>query len=382
MKYIGFYEKYKIIPVLKLSDYKYKEIHKLRKNFYESLNINPSYLKDFHVLEFCAGSGVNSLFLLKNGIKKLKIVDFNSESIKTCTKILNKYKNKTEIINQDIYKFNTKIKFDLVICENTLPGLDDPKKILKKMIKFTKKDGFIIITCSDEISVFSEKIRGLISRIILDKKSLINATLEEKISELKIYFQTHLKQLNTQTRKVDSWIIDNLIYDEWWSKDKYFSVDDVANVLIDNLSNKSIFWQISPQFYNNYQWYKKRENHLSNKIIKSQYNKNILNFLDNKNRYQSNEFDKEIIKYIKKTNILINKKNIKMLSLKKIIYNLNKISYFLKKKSANNSTSSKIDYTILFLSEYINTGKINKKYIKNLSFWGYGTQQICIKKNI
>tara|TARA_X000000950_G_C13919130_1_gene662449 strand:+ start:3515 stop:4666 length:1152 start_codon:yes stop_codon:yes gene_type:complete len=379
MKYIEFYEKYKIIPVLKLSDHKLSTILEQRKNFYESLNINTNYLNNFEVLELCPGSGVNSLYLLKNGIKKLTIVDYNSESIKTCKKTLGKYKNKINIINKNIYNFKSSKKYDLVICENTLPGLDNPEIILKKMIRLTKKNGFLILTCSDEVSLFSEKIRGFISKIILDNKSLSNSSLEEKIKELKQYFKSHLLQLNTKTRTIESWLIDNLIYEDWWSKQKYFSISDVYNILEEYTHNKCYFWQTSPQFNNNYQWYKKRDTDLINKNLKKQYYEKILNFLDTKNCYKDIKYSREIIFYIKNTCELINKKSYNKNILNKISNNLKKISYYLKKNSKDNTTSIAIDNIVFFLNDYINSGVIMKKYIKKLSFWGYGTQQICLK---
>ena len=47
--------------------------------------------------------------------------------------------------------------------------LKTPEALLKKSFNFVKKGGFLIVTTSDQFSLFSEKLRGLLSHLIITK---------------------------------------------------------------------------------------------------------------------------------------------------------------------------------------------------------------------
>ena len=114
----------------------------------------------------CPGTGANVKFLLNFGLEKITLVDFNKESIKSCKKKFLKKRN-VRIKYQNIYKFFTKEKFDYIIIENVLSNLEDPYTILEKASKMLKKNGYLIFSFCDEFSLFSEKIRGYISKLII-----------------------------------------------------------------------------------------------------------------------------------------------------------------------------------------------------------------------
>jgi len=70
MRFIDFYEKNKIIPVVDNDDIKKKIYNNQRRSFYYSIKINLSNFKGKNVLELCPGTGTNAKFLLNNDIKK------------------------------------------------------------------------------------------------------------------------------------------------------------------------------------------------------------------------------------------------------------------------------------------------------------------------
>ena len=86
MRFIDFYEKNKIIPVVDNDDIKKKIYKNQRKRFYYTIKINLSNFKGKNVLELCPGTGTNAQFLLNNDIK-ITLVDYNSEVLNLVKKI-------------------------------------------------------------------------------------------------------------------------------------------------------------------------------------------------------------------------------------------------------------------------------------------------------
>ena len=261
MRFIDFYEKNKIIPVVDNDDIKKNIYNNQRKSFYYSIKINLSNFKGKNVLELCPGTGTNAQFLLNEGIKKITLVDYNSESIKSCKRKFSDLKNKVKIIYENIYEFSTKEKFDYIIIENALSNLDDPFVILEKVSKMLKKDGHLIFSFCDQYSLFSEKIRGYVGKIILhlEKEKVENnlITFDQKTNILSKIFNSHLKTLKTDTRNINKWVQDNLLLNEWWSKKNYLPLYKI----IDYFNKKKIklnYWSSSPVFYKDFTWYKKR----------------------------------------------------------------------------------------------------------------------------
>ena len=143
--FIDYYKKNKIIPTVDLGDTSLKKIFQQRNNFYNSVHIDINSFKNKKVLEFCPGTGYNAFFLLKNRVKKIKLVDNNPSSINQIKKNLSYYKKRVNLINKDIYEVKIKDqKFDFIIIENALCALEFPEKILKKLFPLLKKNGFFV----------------------------------------------------------------------------------------------------------------------------------------------------------------------------------------------------------------------------------------------
>ena len=160
-EYLDYYKKNKIIPAVSLNEIKQNILKQQRFSFFFKVGIAPDNFTNKEVLELCPGTGVNSFYLLKfTKIKHITLVDNNPSSIKELTKNLKNFNNKT-ILNEDIKKIRLKKKYDYVIIENALLGFDNPSKIFNKIYNFLKPGGCLVFTVSDEVGLFSEKMRFL-----------------------------------------------------------------------------------------------------------------------------------------------------------------------------------------------------------------------------
>jgi len=375
-EFLDYYEKYKIIPVLNIDDLSLKNIFELRKMFYYKLGINPDFFKNKDIIEFGPGNGVNAYYLLKKiKIKKITLVDNNPSSLINLKKNLKDFRN-INIKNIDITKIKILKKYDVVICENTVPGLKDPKKFFLKLLKFCKPGGVIITTLTDDIGIFFEKIRFLMAKKVLSLHH--EPTFQKSVSILSKFFKSHLGTLGKNIRKIDKWVVDNIMHEDWITKKKYFNLNDINSVLIK--TGGGLISGMSPRLGNDFQWYKNSNIQSHNQNLVENYNKNRINLL-----HYSEKFNLE--------NIQTNKDII--LSIIKIIKIINKFKLIKKKDDKNNyalikkmikklntkiykiNTKSKI-YNAL--NEFINFNYKNNKLKYFKSSWGHATNQIVIFK--
>ena len=70
-------------------------------------------------------------------LKNISVVDLSEQG-----KFLNKYK--INYICRDIYKFNNNAKFDLITCNFVLEHLNNPLRLIKKMLLMLKKKWDVI----------------------------------------------------------------------------------------------------------------------------------------------------------------------------------------------------------------------------------------------
>ena len=382
-EYLGYYKKNKIIPAVSSNEIKQSILKQQRFSFFFKVGIAPNNFTNKEVLELCPGTGVNSLYLLKfTKIKHITLVDNNPSSIKELTKNLKNFNNKT-ILNEDIKKIRLKKKYDYVIIENALLGFDNPGKIFNKIYNFLKPGGCLIFTISDEVGLFSEKMRFLYSQIIIQKNNLNKKSYKEKVKFLAKIFKSHLDKLQAKTRTPEKWVQDMMLHYHMIQKDKYFSLLDLYKII---KTKKIIIKGQSPDFTTDFQWYKKLKIQKYNQNIIKSYKKERINFLDFEQKFNSKDYIKKrkIINKIIFVNKLINKmntKNIEKLYIFKILKELNKISSSLNSLEKNNKISLAIDGFTKSLKTYFKSGKLNVNEIKVFKgFWGHGTSQISVLK--
>lgn len=128
---------------------------KCRKNYW-----NQDYLefliqkvwkitKPVNVLDCACGFGFMGLLLmplLPEGSTYTGI-DFSEKLLAQGKKFFEEQNIKGKLICQDVYTYEPREKFDIVLEQNALRHLNNPEKFLQKMISFGKEDALIISMC-------------------------------------------------------------------------------------------------------------------------------------------------------------------------------------------------------------------------------------------
>ena len=373
--HLKYYKKIKIAPTLDLKDLNHKILISQRKKFYFSLGLTKNSFENKKILELCCGTGYNMHFL-KSQFKcgKSLVVDHNPNSIKLAKKNLSKYKDIT-VLDKDIRKFKCKKKFDYVLIENSLDNINNPQKIVDKIINLTKKDGNIIMTVGDNYGIFSEKLRFVYSIILLDQRP--KKKISEKVYFLSNIFKYHLNTLTKNLRKPDKWVLDNILNENWIKKKNYYGVTQ----LIKKIKGKLIIQNVYPSFMEKKKFYKKINFQNINKKYLNTHINNQLNLLD-----ANTQFDKfcNIETNIKNIYAVINKLSIDKKLDKKLILKIkieleNMRKKILKRCNKNNVTLMIEEFNNI-IDDFMNDKKVTTK-TKHLSkFWSVYNQHILLHK--
>ena len=382
-RYLDYYKKNKIIPTLDVGDINEKLLKNQRFNFYFKLGLIPNDFINKSILELCPGTGYNARYFLKFcKVKNITLVDKNPSSLTALEKNLKKYKNK-KVLNKNINNFKTKKKYDFVIIENVLPGLDNPKKILLKILKNTKQGGSLVFTMSNIQGLFSEKLRFLYSVCLVQQNNIL--TYEKRLEFLTKLFHKHLKYLSPNTRKTKKWVEDNILNTEWIRSKKYFDLLDVLKIL----KFQYYIRKIAPNFSKDFIWYKNMNitNHIEN--IKNNYLYEKINFIDYQTQFSKNsknfdlinKFNKELKKFTSEISRIDFDKKITTSQINKFYQLIFKISKILNRLQVNNKITLALNEFLEFLVKFKKKEKkaiIKDKYFHK--FWGIGTFAISLYK--
>ena len=209
---LPYYKKIKSIPTVNLNDLEKNELNRQRFNFYFQVGITKNDLQNKSILELCPGTGYNAYYLItESNIKKIKLLDKNPSSLKTSKKNLSKFKN-VKIINSNIFYYDTKEKFDYTILENAFGGFRKKKDavlIFKKLNKFTKKNGTIIVTLLNLYGIFSLKLKYFYAVMLVKQNKISN--FDNRLNFLTKIFKSHLNYLSKNARKTEKWVLDIIL---------------------------------------------------------------------------------------------------------------------------------------------------------------------------
>ena len=251
-----------------------------------------------------------------------------------------------------------------------------------KLFNFVKKKGFLIITTSDQFSLFSEKL-GLISHLVICKK-LKNQSFDNKTKYLAKFFESHLKSLKSHTRSPDLWVQDNILHYGSFTEKKYLPVDKIIMTLnkkfkkICNLEN-------FPDFFTFYKWYRLSNNQMINSKVNKDYLDNLINFVHIDEKFNSKLIDrKKFFNLVSIINLKINQikegKDLSNKFIKDISKKINSLSFYLNKIKKNNKVSKSLNELVKF-SNNLNIKNRSFVKLKNFKkFWGHGTFIIAINK--
>ncbi|WP_455757113.1 class I SAM-dependent methyltransferase [Sulfurimonas sp.] len=251
--YIEHYKKNKISPVRQVLNDFDKHIA-IRIRLYQSLGLLKSSFKDKKVLEVGPGSGFNALVTMGLDLEKYLLIEANETAIVQMQELFKTYNvnlENIEIKNIFLEEYADDNIFDIVICENMLPWIQNNYELLQKIDKHISSDGVIVIGCSDEISSFFDLSRRLLANILLQRTK--NDTFDEKIEILVSAFSSHLDTLKGFGRLKEDWCADNLLGNAVYNAN--LSVADV----IDFFKDKYSFIGMSPSILCDETWHKEVE---------------------------------------------------------------------------------------------------------------------------
>ena len=153
-----------------------------RKNIIDKIISSINLKKKNNILDFGAGSGVNIDMLRKYGLVDIHEQNkYARAAIKKEKKIKNLYS--TLRIKKKFY--------DLILLADVIEHVEQPKKLLKNLKKFLKKDGYILITVPAYQFLFSKK-----DRVLGHYRRYNKELLKKELSGFKVenisYFNTFL----------------------------------------------------------------------------------------------------------------------------------------------------------------------------------------------
>jgi len=153
-----------------------------RKNIIDKIISSINLKKKNNILDFGAGSGVNIDMLRKYGLVDIHEQNkYARAAIKKEKKIKNLYS--TLRIKKKFY--------DLILLADVIEHVEQPKKLLKNLKKFLKKDGHILITVPAYQFLFSKK-----DRVLGHYRRYNKDLLKKELSGFKVenisYFNTFL----------------------------------------------------------------------------------------------------------------------------------------------------------------------------------------------
>ena len=371
--HLNYYKKIKFAVTVSIDDISKAKLANQRFNFYFQNKIIPMDLKNKSILEFGAGTGYNAYYLLKNcDIKDISLIEKNPSSLKNLKKNLSNFKN-AKIKDIDIFKYKPKKKYDLVICENAIDGFDNASLVFKKIMDSTKKNGQILLTFGDNFGIFSTKLRYLYALMIVEQKNIKN--FEDKINFLSKVFKKHLFYLSKDSRKVEKWVLDNILNYEWITKKNYFGYKEIYK----NIGNNFLIKSFAPQFQTNNYWYKQMSKNKVNKDIFYSHQENKINLLNFETTFnEKTNLDVLIKLFNNNISKLSFDKKINLKILNSILNQISKISFKLKKLNPTNQISLALDEFSQIIIKFKNNKNVPKDTKEFYKFFSRYNQSITL----
>jgi len=205
--HLNFYREKKIAPVRQLG--KISDICAYRSELYRQLGIHSLTIKGADILEVAFGTGQNSLCLAVHLPNSLSLVDPNPTGVEFARDLYGAVKIKhtiPKIQESRLEDFEPTSKFDIVICENWLGNSKYDRELFSRLMRFGKKDSFLITTAISPIGILPNLLRRIVSYRIAHDCS--ESEISSKLVDL---WSPHLKTMTSMTRSHSDWVIDNLI---------------------------------------------------------------------------------------------------------------------------------------------------------------------------
>ena len=255
-----------------------------RISLYKTLGVPPISFKNKKVLEIGPGGGYNPLVTQSFQLEQYDLLEANQYAIENINSIFKEYdvdSSNINIIHSMLEDFQTDEKYDIIMCEGMIPGLDNKPEVLTKLDKLLSKNGILIVTCADEVSYLFEILRHYIGSFLVNE----NDTFDEKLDIFESAFNPHLETLKGMSRFKRDWCADNLLGEMHFNYD--FSIKEAIKFFKDNYT----FYNSSPNIFYDFRWYKSIPVDISeqNEYFIDNFDKIKHNFLYHKTIYKERD---------------------------------------------------------------------------------------------
>jgi ubiquinone/menaquinone biosynthesis C-methylase UbiE len=246
--FLDYYKKHDIIPVNQAPGH-LEALFARRTALHRHLGITGGNVQGRRVIEFGPGSGDNAAHVAHFKPAKLVLVDANPASIRALDA-----KRKEgllgadcEICDSDILGYRSDQKFDLVICEGTIPGQRDPSGFLRHVASFADSGGIVSVTVVSDESFVAEVCRCALVPLLVKPGD----DQQMKVERLTEFFRPDLLSLKGMTRRHEDWVLDTLLH-PWSLIGEMLPADQAIDALADEFS----LLGASPRFLQDWRWYK------------------------------------------------------------------------------------------------------------------------------
>ena len=198
---------------------------KREKFFFEKLKFPKENFLNKSLVEFGCGSGQRSIIYNLWGANS-EHLDFEKKSVSNAKILFSKFgrKKKYKIKHSSITDYSSSKKFDIVLSEGAIHHNNNPYLCFNKIVKYLKKDGYLILGIGNSAGCFQRMLaRHIIFKFSKDEKSIFRNS--------KYLFNNFLKRASRFSgRTVDETINDTFIIPIW----KPLSTNEVLNLFKKN----------------------------------------------------------------------------------------------------------------------------------------------------
>ena len=382
LAFIDYYNKNNVIPVSQnlsnLSEFIFK-----RNHLYMTLGFPLSRLRGLKILEVGPGGGYNAIATSFYSPSLYTFVDASTASL---SQLQARYDQglfnaeEVRIHESNFLEYKSDEKYDLVICEGTLPAQQNPVEFLNKLTSFVGEGGGLIITTITASSLLSDVCRRMLRPFIFASSK----NFEEQVKLSSDIFASHLNTLGTSTRPIEDWVIDQILQD-WHAYRYVFSILDAADSISDSFS----FYNSSPSFLIDDRWYKKvgQTDATRTDLLRHQYGVIAVSLLDYRvpigsvleieNKQSLTQIESLSSQICLLHNEILNSNSYH--SIGKVIHTLKEMSNTLP-EAFSKTKNSMADYSRV-LTELSYSGNL-LEFGEFKKFWGRGQQYVSFLRKI
>lgn len=246
-----------------------------RESLYLSLGVVPAFVTGRSVIEFGPGSGHNSIYTSTLRPRRYILVDGNPSGLRGTRDVLDRFAPEPEacvLVESLIEAYASDERFDLVLCEGTIPTQMDPSAFCRRVAGFTAEGGILIVTTQGSATSLGELLRRVVAAQLVSR----TASVSDQLAVLTPYFAPHTATMLGMSRSVEDWVLDNII--QPFVGNLYSPAQAIDDLRTDGFQ----VYNASPKFFTVWRWYKRLvgADRDIGPTVQSEYFANLLNLMD------------------------------------------------------------------------------------------------------